>query len=82
MPVIYPAPGGGPELARLLLSMVDNPDEVAVTNEGGLGFVVSAEVEQIWLDSLRPPEAPVAVPVPPPESVPQSEPVRKNRKKE
>jgi hypothetical protein len=79
MPVIYPEPGKGPELARVLLSMVDHPREVKAVNEGGLGFEVSRELEQLWLDSLRPPE-------PEPEPAPEPEPVvdepKKNRKKE
>lgn len=84
MPVIYPAPGEDAKMARLLLSMVDDPHTIGVVNEGGIGFLVSDEVEQLWLDSLRPPEAEmetVAVPVAsPPEPAPQ--PQRKNRKKE
>lgn len=62
MPVIYPAPGGGPALARLLISLADDPHEVGVTNEGGLGFVVSAELEQRWLDATAPAAAPVIEP--------------------
>lgn len=77
MPVIYPEPGKGPELARLLLSMVDNPDLVKVVNEGGMGFEVPAEVEQLWIDSMRPPE-----PEPEPEPEAEVEPAKKNRKKE
>lgn len=75
MPVIYPEPGKGPELARVLLSMVNHPREVKAVNEGGLGFEVSPELEQLWLDSLRPPE-------PEPEPEPVDEPAKKNRKKE
>jgi hypothetical protein len=63
MPVIYPAPGEGPALARTLLAMAADPHEIGVTTEGGLGFIVSAEVEQLWLDSLAPP-APDPAPVP------------------
>lgn len=80
MPVIYPAPGKGPELARVLLSMVDDPRDVQVVNEGGMGFRVSAEVEQLWLDSLRPPE-PEPVVEPEAEVPAEPEPApRKNRK--
>lgn len=63
MPVIYPAPGEGPALARTLLAMAADPHEIGVTTEGGLGFIVSAKVEQLWLDSLAPaPETPAAKP--------------------
>lgn len=79
MPVIYPEPGKGPELARVLLSMVDDPREVKAVNEGGLGFEVSAEVEQLWLDSLRPPQ-PEPPTVAPPANVPEPAVQRKNRK--
>jgi hypothetical protein len=85
MPVIYPAPGEDAQMARLLLGMVDDPHTIGVTNEGGIGFVVSDEVEQLWLDSLCPPvePQPVAVPDPEPELVPAPQPQhRKNRKKE
>ena len=61
MAVIYPAPGGGPTLARLLIALADDPHEVGVTHEGGLGFVVSDELEQRWLDAVAVPEN--AVPV-------------------
>lgn len=81
MPVIYPEPGKGPELARVLLSMVDDPGLVKVVNEGGLGFEVPYEVEQIWLDSLRPP-VPEPTPEPEPETEPAVETAKKNRKKE
>lgn len=54
MPTIYAAPGEGPALARTLLAMAADPHEVGVTYEGGLGFIVSEEIEQLWLDSLAP----------------------------
>lgn len=80
MPVIYPVPGEEAALARVLLSMVDDPHQIGVVNEGGTGFLVSVEVEQLWLDSLRPPE-PEAAPEPEPESEVDAAPVIKNRKK-
>lgn len=79
MPVIYPAPGETEKLARVLLSLVDDPHSIGVANEGGIGFVVTAEVEQLWLDSLRPPEPePVVVEEPP--AAPEPTAPRKNRK--
>lgn len=76
MPVIYPAPGEGPALARALLAMAKDPHEIGVTTEGGLGFIVSFEVEQLWLDSLVPPTIP---PVAEPHGAPAVAPPRPRR---
>lgn len=52
MPVIRPAPGEGPALARLLLDLADHPRDVAVTTDGGLGFIVPTALEDRWLEAV------------------------------
>lgn len=84
MPVIHPAPGQGPALARTLLAMASHPRDVKVTSDGG--FEVPAEVEQLWLESLAPvvsepaedPHGPAA----PPRAAPARKPLKHSKSRD